>query len=384
MSADVVSEYLADCRELVLDELRRIVPRATSAQPVLYDLIFDYPLRASKALRPALCIATCRALGGALESVITSATVIELYHNAFLIHDDVEDGSELRRDGPTLHRAHGVPVAVNVGDAMLALALQPLLDNMKLLSLGKALRIMRTIARMVRESAEGQAIELAWTRNAQWVATDRDYVRMVHKKTSHYTFVTPMVVGGIIGEASLEQIYQLRLFATALGVAFQIQDDLLNLTSSEAILGKEIDGDLWEGKHTLMLIHAVRACSVADRERALAILSKPRPRDRAESAQLEQLLDRLVQSGELSDTGHKTLRASIHGAHSAFRSKTADDVMFLRSLIIEHGGLQYARAVGRRWSARALGSLRAMAWLPPSIHRSFLESVTQFVVERSH
>jgi geranylgeranyl diphosphate synthase type II len=88
--------------------------------------MLDYPLREAKALRPAMCIATCRALGGSTEGVLQSATVLELYHNAFLIHDDVEDESEKRRDGTTLHRAHGVPVAINVGDGMLALALEPL------------------------------------------------------------------------------------------------------------------------------------------------------------------------------------------------------------------------------------------------------------------
>ena len=89
----------------------------------------EYPLREAKGLRPALCIATCRALGGSLEAVLPSAAVLELYHNAFLIHDDVEDGSERRRGMPTLHRDHGAPIAINVGDAMLGLALSPLLDN---------------------------------------------------------------------------------------------------------------------------------------------------------------------------------------------------------------------------------------------------------------
>ena len=86
---------------------------------MLFNLMLDYPLRDAKALRPALCIATCRALGGQLEEVLPSAAVLEFFHNAFLIHDDIEDQSELRRGAPTLHYAHGVPIAVNVGDAML-------------------------------------------------------------------------------------------------------------------------------------------------------------------------------------------------------------------------------------------------------------------------
>src|SRR6516165_4381388 len=169
MPLDLLSSYMSECRELVLGEMRRVVPKDTPYADVLYDLIFEYPLREAKALRPALCVATCRALGGSLDGVTTSAMVLELYHNAFLIHDDVEDGSELRRDGPTLHRAHGVPVAINVGDTMLALALEPLLENMAILSLGKAIRILRIVSWMARESAEGQALELSWIRDNEWL-----------------------------------------------------------------------------------------------------------------------------------------------------------------------------------------------------------------------
>src|SRR5436190_1626412 len=90
MSGSQLDRYLGVCRRLVLDEIRTIVPRDARCGPILYDLMLDYPLRSAKAVRPALCIATCRALGGRLESVLRSAAVLEFYHNAFLIHDDVE------------------------------------------------------------------------------------------------------------------------------------------------------------------------------------------------------------------------------------------------------------------------------------------------------
>src|SRR5262249_23215205 len=114
-SQDMLS-YLGECRDLVLEEIGEILPTTEPYRTVLLELMLAYPRRQAKALRPALCIATCRALGGHLDSVLRSAAVLELYHNAFLIHDDVEDGSESRRDRPTLHRQHGVPIAVNVGD----------------------------------------------------------------------------------------------------------------------------------------------------------------------------------------------------------------------------------------------------------------------------
>src|SRR5690348_11362115 len=174
--------YLTECRDLVGTEIRRIIPQNRYA-PVLYDLMLEYPLRVGKAFRPSLCIATCRMLGGRLQDVLPTATVLELYHNAFLIHDDIEDGSLMRRGYPTLHHAYGVAIAINVGDGLNALCLGPLLDNMRLLGLGKALRILEIIASMARESVEGQAIELDWVRHARWQLGDRDYVRMTYKKT---------------------------------------------------------------------------------------------------------------------------------------------------------------------------------------------------------
>src|SRR5262245_12205515 len=124
MTSAELDSYLAEARELVMAEICSGLPRDERLKSVLYDPMLDYPLRAAKGLRPALCIATCRMLGGPLEGVLRSAAVLELFHNAFLIHDDIEDGSEMRRRGPTLHRKLGTPIAVNVGDAMLALALE--------------------------------------------------------------------------------------------------------------------------------------------------------------------------------------------------------------------------------------------------------------------
>jgi geranylgeranyl diphosphate synthase, type II len=383
-----VTAYLAEARDLVLDEIRTLMPRDPRTHDVLYGLMLEYPLRHAKALRPALCIATCRALGGRLEAVLRSAAVLELYHNAFLIHDDVEDGSEQRRDRPTLHREHGVPIAVNVGDAMLALALEPLLDNMRLLGMGKALRILQAVARMARVSAEGQAIELDWIRHGDWERSDADYVRMVYKKTSWYTFVTPAVVGAIVAGCP-ERMPALRKFASLLGVAFQIQDDVLNL-EARGPYGKEAAGDLWEGKHTLILMHALRAATPAERERARRILRKQRPAAEtvapaARLAELGRLLEGLEAAGGIAPAARQALAAAVDrlGAALGDEVKTADDVAFLRALVDRHRSIDYARGVARHW---ALGARRALdactTFLSPSVHRDFLSALVDFVVDR--
>jgi geranylgeranyl diphosphate synthase, type II len=377
---------MADCRALVLDQLRQIVPQDRRFGPILYDLMLEYPLREAKALRPALCIATCRTLGGSLEAVLQSAAVLELYHNAFLIHDDIEDDSEKRRDGSTLHRAEGLAIAINVGDAMLALALQPLFDNMRLIGLGKALRILKAVADMARHTAEGQALELSWIRKASWQLSNADYLRMVHKKTSVYTFITPVVVGGMVAGAGERELGSLRLFASALGAAFQIQDDLLNLCADEGRYGKEINGDLWEGKRTLMLLHALRCATPSERQRALEALAKERPSQHADSgARLGALVRQLQSRGELGESAAAALLCELERSGAERRSKTEEDVAFLAELIRRYGSIEYARAIARRRALRAGSMLSGMRrFMASSVHRDFLQSLVDFVVVRDH
>jgi geranylgeranyl diphosphate synthase, type II len=341
--------YLAECRALVLRELGEMMPRVRHGQR-LYELMRDYPLRGGKALRPALCIAVCRALGGYLESVLRTAAAIELYHNAFLVHDDVEDRSELRRSEPTLHRKHGVPIAVNVGDGMLALSMASLLDNTGIIGVGKTLRILEVVSRMARESAEGQMVELDWISGERWELTDQSYIRMVYKKTTWYSFIAPMHVGAIAAGASSDVVDAFTTFATQLGIAFQIQDDVLNLAGSTGY-GKETAGDLWEGKHTLILIHAMRCASESDRVRAHGILAKPR-------------------------------QPALETSRPA---KTSEDVAFLRDLVDRHDGLGYASRVAERRAARAGRSLQMIAGrLTPSAHVEFLRGLVDFTVRRTH
>lgn len=383
-----LGDYLRECRDLVLSEMRRIIPAASPQTGVLYDLMLAYPLRAAKALRPAICIATCRALGGRLELVLPSAAVLELYHNAFLIHDDVEDLSEKRRDQPTLHQTWGMPIAVNVGDAMLALALAPLLDNMRLLGMGKALRILHAVAAMARESAEGQAIELAWVRENHFDQQDEDYERMVEKKTSHYSFMTPMTIGAIAAGAEPSCVDALLRFARPLGIAFQIQDDVLNLAADESRYGKEIAGDLWEGKHTLILLHALRASTAADRSRARAILGKARPREGRsveELKRLEATLADLSANDSLRGSAAARLRADVTALRASMTQteKTTDEVAFLSSLVERHGSIEYARKAALKRGLEAKIALEALASrLEDSCHRDFLAGLSEYVFHR--
>src|SRR5439155_27098748 len=133
-------------RAEVHSELERLFElRRKSGYGPLYDLLADYRFREGKGLRPAILFAACRAAGGRTEQALLSATALELFHNAFLVHDDVEDGSQFRRGRVTLLEEHGAPVAINVGDATNVLALELLLGNTTTLGVRKALLVFREV-----------------------------------------------------------------------------------------------------------------------------------------------------------------------------------------------------------------------------------------------
>jgi geranylgeranyl diphosphate synthase type II len=390
-AATGIDKYLDECRTAVLTGLNRYLPRETRHSAGLYQKMIDYPFRPAKALRPALCIGTCLAMGGHLDGVLPSAVAFELFHNAFLVHDDVEDGSVLRRHGPTLHTMYGVPIAVNVGDGMLALALEPLLDNVRTLGLAPALRILKSFARMARESVEGQTIELDWIRQRTWDLADLSYLRMVHKKTGWYSFISPLEVGAIAAGAPADLVQSLMRFAMLLGIAFQIQDDLLSLDLSADKFGKDPYGDLWEGKYTLALLHTLRVLPAREREEALGILALPEKSPQLDPAQDQdaqhrvRLLNRIYGALELSPADQTLLFSTLVGWPEG--RKTKDKVMRLHDLVAGRNGasLTHARNIAERHAERARKIfLRDLRRIPDSIHKQFLQSLIDFVIHRAH
>lgn len=377
----MLEDYLATCKEVCDSEINRLYAPGGHGPNGLYSLILDYPLRGGKALRPALCIATCLGLGGHLDAILPTAATLELYHNAFLIHDDIEDESWWRRGKPTLHIDHGIPIAVNVGDAMLSLSLQPLLDNVERVGLGPALRILRAVAHMTRRTVEGQALELDWVRNNTWQLPDADYLKMVELKTSWYSFITPLQVGAVAAGAGPDQLEPLESLGRHLGAAFQITDDLLNLRADPEDYGKEIGGDLWEGKRTLMLLHALRNAGPDDQSRAVQILAKRRP-SADTKLELDDLLDRLIVSGELSRAGRVKIATRLQGQRNS-ETKNLVDVRWLYELMNRVGSLKHARDVAARHAWEAAAVLAGLDWLPASQHRDALADLVEYVHGRT-
>jgi geranylgeranyl diphosphate synthase type II len=259
-----------------------------------------------------------------------------------LIHDDIEDESEQRRGKPTMHQSEGIPIAVNVGDTLSLLAMRPLIDNRNLLGPDLSLRILEETERMARESAEGQAFELGWRRDNVIDVAETDYLQMVLKKTCWLTTIHPSRMGTLIGGKGMVDLDQCMKFAFFLGAAFQIQDDLLNLEGDPAAYGKEIGGDIREGKRTLMLIHLLATASEPERDRLHAMLAKSRD-DRAD-----------------------------------------EDVSWVRERMDYYGCVDYARQIAHGLAGAAQYEFdKVYGQLPDSLDKRFLQALPIWVIERN-
>ena len=273
-SLATMSRTMQACALATKVELERYLDASPSA-PYLDDLLTDYPSRGGKMLRPSICIATARVFGGDIAPAARCAAAIEILHNGLLIHDDIQDCSELRRGKPTLHALHGVPLAINAGDALMFTALRPLIDAVRPLGERTVQLALDVTLSMARETAEGQALEIGW-RDRNIVALDEsDYLRMALKKTAWLGMIWPAQLGLILGSPARADCERVVRWGYFLGVAFQIEDDLRNLTADPGY-GKERNGDLFEAKRTLMLIHVRGACDDAERVRLDAFLARAR------------------------------------------------------------------------------------------------------------
>lgn len=310
--ADLLT-IMTTCRDRVADEMDRLIPDR-SPKTSLYDLMRAYPARQGKGLRPTLTIAACAAYGGRPEDAVRVAAALELFHNGFLVHDDIADESTHRRGKPTLHERHGIGLAVNAGDGLNLLAIDGVLSNLETLGLARTLGLIHEILHMCRETVEGQAIELEWIRR-QFVPTpDSAYYRMSTKKTGWYTCISPCRLGAVVaGETSPARLDALNEAFRWIGIAFQIQDDVLNLIGEEELYGKEPLGDLLEGKRTVMLIHLMRTATSKDRAWIVDLLRLNRLERTQESA--ERILAAMQKYGSIDYALDVADRLAHRGTH---------------------------------------------------------------------
>ncbi|MDO5044970.1 MAG: polyprenyl synthetase family protein [Coriobacteriia bacterium] len=236
----------------------------------LYRPLRKFSDNAGKRHRPLICLLATSAVGGDAKKALSAAASIEHFHTAALIHDDIADESLLRRNVPCMYITEGIGLAVNAGDLALSLVNGTVLKDPALSPLIK-LRILTELIDMTARTVEGQALDLGWARDERYDISVEDYIIMATHKTAFYSGGMPLAIGAIIGEAPEETVESLRQYGMDTGLAFQIQDDILNLVGDAEVANKDFQSDITEGKRTLVAVHAMNHAQ--EREELISILS---------------------------------------------------------------------------------------------------------------
>jgi octaprenyl-diphosphate synthase len=312
-------------------ELRRVekalVSHLKSPVPLIPVVGRHITLSGGKRLRPAVLLLSGEACGYTGPRRIVMAVVTEYMHTATLLHDDVVDGSAVRRGKPSANAVYGNSISVLVGDFLFARASQ-------ILTADGDLDILGIYARTLVHLSEGEVLQL--TRSTDPAITEEEYLRVVFHKTASL-IAAASETGAVLAGASARVRRGMFEFGKAVGTAFQLVDDVLDYTGTEERLGKRPLQDLRERKVTLPLIHALREAAPGDRKKALRLL--------------------------------------------AGREMSEDGVSFLSGLVAKYGGIDYTRRLARSYVERGK---RFVVPLPDSFARAALLSLSDHVVSRSH
>jgi geranylgeranyl diphosphate synthase, type II len=225
-----------------------------------------YILRGSgKRLRPLLVLLSAKAVGSRFNKVYNAAVAVELLHNFTLVHDDIMDNADKRRGKPTLHIKYDLSTALVVGDSLLSVAYENILKDCN----GKTKTVLSSFTKGLIEVCEGQSLDKEFE-SRQNVSID-EYILMIKKKTAAMAEMC-CNIGAILGGGSKAEINSLSKFGRNIGIAFQIQDDLLDITGVEKEFGKKPGGDLIEGKKTYLLLKALEKAKGKDNRDLLRLI----------------------------------------------------------------------------------------------------------------
>ena len=293
---DDFEDYLDRYATRVGDIVNAYIPKGThpDMDKYLYAPLLAFSRNGGKRHRPLICFVACMAVGGDVNRALSAAAAIEHFHTAALIHDDIADEAELRRGEPCLYLKEGLGLAINMGDLGLQLVngtvvKDPLLDD------STKVRVLTELIDMTRRTIEGQALDIGWARDKRYDITPEDYLIMATCKTAHYSGAVPLAIGAIVGGGTETQIEGLRNYGLDTGLAFQIQDDLLNLVGKTESTKKGFRDDITEGKRTLIVVHALQNLQQVDHDRLIEILSS----HEKDPAVLEEAVALMNKSGSI-------------------------------------------------------------------------------------
>jgi geranylgeranyl pyrophosphate synthase len=226
-----------------------------------------------KRLRPILTLAVMDSLGVDSSNYLEFAVVPEIVHNATIIHDDIEDDSDIRRGRETLHAKYGIDVALNLGDFMFFFPMSAMLDSEKINN-DKKIMLQRMYSRHMLRLGVGQGVDIAWHNQFVDISkrTEDNYLQLAFDKTGALTSMAAEI-GAIVANAEDDIVELFGRFGASLGVAFQIKDDILNIIDSGVSENKGVIGeDITEGKVTLLVIHTINSADEKDKRRIIELL----------------------------------------------------------------------------------------------------------------
>lgn len=329
-------DFLAKKKPIIWAEVQKYLPKEGPFNFV--DVVSEYPKRQGKYGRGGLILLSCEAFGGDSAKAVKTAAAMQICEDWILIHDDIEDGSEQRRNKPALHRIHGEHLAINAGDYLHMLMWKMLMDNEKIFDEKTTFRIMREFNRFLMIVAREQHYEIYTTEKRDLEeCTEDDYYKIIYGKTCEYTINGSLRLGAIVAGKGDDVFKKIDEIGIPLGKAFQIQDDLLNITGKE--IGKETGGDVFEGKITLMLLHLIKNANKSEREKILNIMRKNR------------------------------------------HEKTPEEVKYIIKLMSEHGSVDYAKKKAEEFAKEAKEKLNKHFKNIPN-YEIFESAIKFFAVER--
>ena len=260
---EILGSYSSDIIGTIEDELDVITPNN------LQEASIYLTKAGGKMLRPALSLITAEAVGGQKENALKAGSAIELIHTFSLIHDDIMDDDDMRRGMPSVHKVWGEDVAILAGDTLFSKAFEIIINSDKeLTSHAQINNALAAVADACVKICEGQALDMGFEN--RFDVTEDEYMEMIFKNTGAL-IAAATKVGAIMGGASDEVIDAMYEYGRLIGLAFQIQDDYLDLASDEETLGKPIGSDIGKGKMTIIAINGLSSAG-DDSEKLLEIL----------------------------------------------------------------------------------------------------------------
>ena len=289
-----IERFLEEKAPLIDKAIEKYIPRKFSKDSILFQVnppaysynletldkaisepIWDMLDRGGKRWRPALFLLICEALGKKEDYCLDFSIIPEVIHNGTLVIDDIEDSSDLRRGKPCSYKIYGIDIAVNVGNAMYYLPLLSLMEKSVNLPAETLCNVYEVYVQEMINLSMGQAMDIAWHRgiaNADILA-EEDYLQMCAYKTGTLARMAAKMAAVLAG-GDKKLVEKLGRFAESIGVAFQMQDDVLDLTGQEFAKKKGgVGQDITEGKRTLMVIYTLKKANETDRKRLIELLN---------------------------------------------------------------------------------------------------------------